>query len=233
MNCLEFDTYLQELLDGAAVEPAPAVVLHLAGCTRCRELHQAARLLRGEFPIVTPPIPPPDLGQRVVARFLAERRAHRVWRFRLLGVAAAAALLLLAFPLLWRLMPTTNPAVIDAPKQLVKNDTTPERPVPSSLKTTVDEARQAMVNLTGRLADDAQKQAQLLLSAAPKELPMNSIPGMGITEPDLSPNLARQSLQEVSANVSTGVQSVTNTARQAVDYFSRELPAFGKKSKGS
>src|SRR5207302_4571873 len=104
----------------------------------------------------------------------------------------------------------------------------------SSLKTSAAEASQALLNLTGRVADETQKQAKLLWSVAPGDLPAMPtplLPGMG--DPGNGPDPAQETLQNVTANVTTGLQSVTNTAQQAVNYFTREIPTSGKKAKGS
>src|SRR4051812_31490291 len=111
MNCRESDNFLNERLDGTAAAAPAALADHLAGCDRCRELHQAARLLEGGLRAAPPPAPPPGLNRRIVARVLARRRARQVWRYRLAVTAAVAAVLLLALlPTLSRLLSTTPPA---------------------------------------------------------------------------------------------------------------------------
>jgi hypothetical protein len=237
MNCHDCDSFLNDQLDGALADLPPALAEHLAGCTRCRELEQAARWLRGTLPALPVPAPPSDLSQRIVAGVLAERRARRVWRYRLTVAAAAAAVVLILVPVLSRLWPTTPPNAPPAKEQV--EVTPPSAPVPTpepqdktgpSLKSTLAEATQAVVSLSDQLAGQTKKQAQWLLNA---ELPpMGPLGGMGESDAGLEP--ARNSLHNVTANVGTGLQSVTQTAQQAVDYFRRELPSFGPKSnKGS
>src|SRR5947209_3615958 len=115
MNCRDCDTFLHERLDGTAADPPATVAEHLARCDRCRELHQAARLLQGGLRAAPPPAPPAGLDRRIVDRGLARRRQRQLWRYRLAVTAAAAAVVLLA--LLSRLLPTTPPAPPQPPTE--------------------------------------------------------------------------------------------------------------------
>ncbi len=232
MNCRDCESLLLDRLDGPPGDLPTAAAEHLIGCENCRELSQAGRLLGDGLRSTPAPVPPADLGRRIVRRVLADRRAQRLQRYRVtVGLAAAAAILLLVLPVLHRFFAPAVSPVPEPPHQIVEQKPAPpsekpEKPAPS-LQNSVAEAGQAMVNLTGRLADETQKQAKRLLAAAPTDLPP-----MGIsTDPDTSLDPVRQSMESVTTNVSTGLQSVANTTQHAVSYFSRELPIFGAKKK--
>jgi hypothetical protein len=93
-------------------DEAASLRAHLDGCPACRreldELTPVARRLALGSPdaVVPPPAPPPDLGDRVVARVLGERRERRRRRrgtkLRLAGAGALAGAALSAAALaLW------------------------------------------------------------------------------------------------------------------------------------
>jgi hypothetical protein len=85
------------LLDQLDDDERAATEAHLAGCTTCRaELDLLAPVARA-LPLADPeqlgpaPAPPRSLAKRVARGIAAERRARRVRRFRLGGVAVATA----------------------------------------------------------------------------------------------------------------------------------------------
>jgi hypothetical protein len=249
MSCHEFENWMQAQLDGVnagtgdgqvrsplpIVAEPPELSAHLADCGPCRELYRAARLMQGGLKAQLPATVSFGLSERIVARVLAERRARRVWRYRLIGAAAVAAAALLFAPVLGRYFLPPDPVLPGSGEQQTNTDDPKKKELAQpgpSLNSSVAEAGQAVVELTGRLADETQKQARLLLSAAPRELPpMDPTNGMG--EPNASFAPARQSLENVGRSVGVGVQSVANTTQQAINYFGRELPNMAHKIKGS
>ncbi len=233
MNCREFESFVQEQMDGAAGALPAGLAGHLADCARCREIYHAARLLEASLPLVQMPTPPAELTHRIVAGVMAQRRARWMWRYGTAAtLAAAAAIVLALLPLFNRITPGDEIAP-DGDQHQAQHQEKPhkESPAPGgpTLAATVEDARLAMANLGGRLADQTQKQVQQLLSAAPK----GDLPPMGMGDPGDTLEPARQSLKNVGATVGTGVQSVTSSTWQAVGYFSRELPSLGTRHNGS
>jgi hypothetical protein len=220
---------LHEQLDGSGVIAPTGVSEHLAECARCRALSQAARLLEGGLPALATPTPP-ELSQRIVTRVLVARRRRLVARYAL-GIAAAAALLL-AIPLVNWLNTPGTPTPTPGPEQAQNQQPTEPKPAPHqpeapapSLKSTVTKAGEAVANLTSRLADKTQKGAQVLFTAAQADLPPMTPMMPGVPELDGSFDPAARSLREVGS----GLQVVTGSAQQAVNYFTRGMPTFRPK----
>jgi hypothetical protein len=247
MNCHDVEQILHEQLDGTRSGVAEDVSAHLAECRRCRELHQAAQLLEQGLHALVPATPPAGLTGKIVTRVLAQRRRRLVLRYTWAAVAAAAALLI-AVPLLGWLFPGDHsPSIATAPvdqDQKQEPEPAPEVKAPGpkvppdqpkvepapSLKSSVAQAGQAVVNLTDRLADETRKQALMLWSVADQGMlaPMNSIPGTKEMDDPLDPAAAK-SLQQATSGVTSGLQVVTGSARQAVTYFTKGFsPVTGK-----
>lgn len=229
MNCRDVEALLQEQLDGNQPDWSAAAP-HLAECVHCRDLHQAARALAVGLQVLPAVEIPSGLTQSIVAGIRSDRRRRLLRGYAL--VAAAAAALLFAIPVLNALLSPGEGAAPVVPDQQANVvpvvPKQPEKPSPApSLKSSVDEARLAVFSL----ADKTTKQAQQLITAAttPELPPMT--PSGGITELDGTFEPARRSLQQVSADVGGGLQAVTSSAQQAVNYFSREIPTFKNKSK--
>jgi DNA-directed RNA polymerase specialized sigma24 family protein len=229
MNCRECEDLLQRRLDGAGAPPPPELAAHLAGCPACRAVHAAAARLLDGLQARPRPAPPPAFAARVAAAVLKDRadRRRRVRR-RLSYTAALAAtvLLVLLAGYYWAppAAPTPHPpgpvaehkprdAAPPAPQPPA-----PEAPAPAPRKETAEEPRRALAALTGRLADTTRDHALVLWSAT---APLEPVPLPPMADLD-APEPLRQAGQEVSESV----QTVTRSARRALDYFARELPAL-------
>lgn len=217
MNCHDGEELLQQRLDGLAGADDPGLAEHLAECSRCRQLHQAAGQLEEGLASLARPEPPPHLGPAIVWQVLAQHRRHLRWRQQVL--AAAAAVLLLALPTLvyWSL-PDSQVHRSAQPRIALA----PSRPAPS-LTQRVAEASQAVTALGDRLADQTREHLALLWQATtPRELPaMEPLPGMSEQEHPLEP--AVQLIREATAGVGTGLQTVASSAQRAMTFFMREL----------
>jgi hypothetical protein len=219
---------LQQWLDGDGHGPPAALERHLAGCSRCRELHHAARLLGVGLRARSRPVPPADLADRIVARLAVDRR--RRYQRRLLFAAAAAAVVILV-PLAGYLMyfqpsgsnpDAPEPSAHVKPQKQVQPPTTPA----PSLRTKVEEARSALTALTDRLTEKTREKAQQLWQAAPpvEMPPMGTPPQVTQGPPPLEP--AVHSLQEAGTGVTTTFETVAGSTRRAVTLFAREIPSF-------
>lgn len=223
MNCREFQGLIQSQLDGTPIEE-PAFEEHRRSCADCAALHAAAMRLADGLRVLSPPAPPADLTDRIVAR-VSKLRRFRPRRAGTLGgrprrrvavpLAVAACLLIALGARLW--MQQTTP-VTGGPqgKDVVQKGPHPAEPA-VDLRESVAEAGRAVVNLTSRTAGQAVGPTKSLLSSVSwKALADAGVP---------APELPTQGLREAGAGVKAGLAPLTKTARGAVDQFLRELPA--------
>src|SRR5688572_4492540 len=91
MNCIDYQDWLQQRLDGAGVVEDTELLQHLAECADCRDTHAAAQRLMDGLHSLPWPAPSADLTQRVVSRVMIDKRRRQVQR-----VLAIAAVLMLA-----------------------------------------------------------------------------------------------------------------------------------------
>jgi hypothetical protein len=219
MNCLDFQDLLQRYLDDRSRPPAPEYTRHLAVCAECRTAHQnAVRLLQGLRDLPRP-AGSPELTERIIAGVLQYRRSRMV-KLRIAVSMAAAAAVLLA---IWAGSAWFDPS--GPGSMTVVQEVEPMGP--GSLAQSFEEARDAMVQLTGRLADESKEQTQLLLSATPA-LPLSALEVPSI-EQRLDP--AARSLRETGQGVTQGLQAVALSARQAVRFLFNDLSPIERDAK--
>jgi len=211
MNCHHFQDWLQADLDGELGAPSAALAEHLAACAVCQRLHTAAQRLRRGLGLLTPPSVPAGLLDRVVGAVRIDRRHRQRQRFRLAGVLALAASVL----------------VIALAGQLLPRPMTPSRspghavaiaPVPAaepSIRDTVVEAGSAVAGFTVRTVDEAVDRTRVLLPTMDDSL----LPPM-----ELPPPLETPSLAEAGQGVSAGLEPIADSARRALSLFRRDLP---------
>src|SRR5438132_4205560 len=99
MNCLEFQQWLQQELDGAGAARPPAALEHLAACQECKALATAARGLEAGLAALPRPQPAPLLTASIVTAVLEDRRRRmRVVQRRVaLTLSLAASIMILMF----------------------------------------------------------------------------------------------------------------------------------------
>ena len=216
MNCRVAHDLLQQNLDGTPVE-SPAWLAHLHQCAECRVLTSAGRRLQDGLRLLTAPVPPAGLAERIVGRVLLDRRRarRRLQRRWAIGLALAASLLVaLRMQLNWRGLPT-GPAV-SPPEQLAKKAPgRTEKPTPT-LRESAAELGEVVAELSNETAEKTVGQTRRWVSNVPSPtLPRVDLTAMG------SPT---QPLQEAREGLSEGLEPVTTSARRAVDLFLRELP---------
>jgi hypothetical protein len=224
MNAPECRDFLRRRFDGLTPAGRRALEQHLAACPHCRDWHRAARLLEDGLRALPRPEPPPGLSDRIVLRVTADRRDRLRRRQRLAGLAAAACLLLtpLAIDLLARRdagpVPTRPHVVRKAPQA-------PPQAAPApSLRQSVDEAGSAVAALTHRLTGQTRDRARLLWGAAKPPGGAAALPDLDGLRAPLDP--AAQPLREAGRGVSAGLETVAGSARRAVSFFTREIPAL-------
>jgi hypothetical protein len=223
MTCQQCEERLQELLDGAALVSGPSLDAHLVHCAGCRGLFAAARHLQVRLCSLPTPIPPTDLGRRIVAGVLSDARRQRRLRVSAMVGVGLAASLLLAWLGSWAFLHHSRPPEIVAASQR-----DPEPPLPAvvpnepSLHENVADATSAVASLSRRTADDALGGAQLLVP--PMTLP---------TPDDLTPPLdpPAQALIDTGHGASVSLQPVTNSAKRAFGLFVRDLPPLNPPEK--
>src|SRR5260370_16197238 len=143
MNCLECHDWLRRRLDGESLPALPELDQHRAGCPAGRQQHRAALALLEGLRGLARPAANADLGQRIVARVLADRRARQEkWRRRVWTTAALAACLMLMALAGYLWFPDK------AKDHLAVNPPNREPPAGPSLGEIVEQARLAFSSFT-------------------------------------------------------------------------------------
>jgi hypothetical protein len=224
MNCARAHDLLQQSLDGAWIE-SPEWLAHLRECADCRALASAGRCLQDGLRQRVAPLPPPDLGTRIVECMLRDRRTarRRVRRYCVAGFALAAGLLIaLMLRFDWR-RPTS--AIQNLPTEPVtKNAPIPaEKPSPT-LRESAAELGELFASLTNQTADETLGQTRYWVA---------NVPSPALPKVELSTlETPTRPLREAGEGVSEGLEPVTTSARRAVGLFLRELPPMETEAKG-
>lgn len=243
MNCHECQELLHARLDGAGIPASADLESHLAGCQACRSDHAAAGLLMGALKRLPRAEPRLNLADHIVSAVLQDRVQRRLKMRRrvLVTMALAAAILLMAWAgNLW--LPNSRPdkPAPEHPPLAEKKAEEPTPPVrdnlmvgpPAPLAQSMDEAREAMLALTGRLAGETKGQAKMLIAAAPTDVAAltesvrNFSEQQSPMEDDIQLDPAADSLRQAGQGVSQGLQTVTGNARRAFNFFVRDLPVL-------
>lgn len=218
MSCSEFQHLLQQRLDGEPQPEPNPTASHAAQCPACRALEAAAERLEEGLRLLRPPAPSEDLGKRIVADVLAERRQRDRLRYRrlaLVGAVAASLLLAVFLGRSWR--PDASAPVAKDSKQS-KPPAVPSRD--PSLDESVQEAGSALVSLMNRTADQAVEQGRVLIP--PVQVAMPALPPADAWQAPLEQPVA--SLRTARQGVVAGLEPVTNSAMRAVNLFWGEIP---------
>lgn len=203
-GCAAGQAALQRLLDGEPAWDTPEAAAHRASCTDCREeLALAGSLARLPADVVVPA----GLTDRVVSSAVAAHRRRRVLRYGGIGVALAASVLVavVAFRPWETKEPQPGPVAVLPPKP----EPVPPQPAPAPPKPlgeSVAEARDALVSLTKRTANETRDQSALLVPA-PK-MPEPTDPAEGL-EP----------LADARTGAARSVEPIAGSARRAFNFF--------------
>lgn len=205
-DCTASEQALLDRLDGLRVAEPAALERHLAVCSPCRGLHAAAGRMEEGLRARRLPVPPAGLTDRIVRAVLEERSREPRWPRRVVRTVALAASVFLVF--LAGEQRTRDLLLPPAPDQ---------PPAAVSLRASMEEAGNAVVNLTTRTADETVGQTRLLLpvvTTPPLDDPMPMPP----VEPPM------RSVFAAGQGVSAGLEPVTNSARRALGLFLRDVP---------
>jgi hypothetical protein len=213
-ECLEL---LQQRLDGLSGPQRETLEQHLAVCSRCRELHQAAGLLEEGLHEMFWPQPSPGLAERIIRQVTAEVRARLRWRQRAAALAAAACVLLT--PLALSLLSNLGGSETGLEAPLVKRQ--PQSAAGPSLEESASEAGAAMAALTDRLTGQTREQARLLWQAATPLEALAPVPEPETWQAPLAP--AARSFRDAGRGFSASFETVARSARRAFSYFAHEV----------
>ena len=209
MTCRVWQNLLQQQLDGGLAGPLEQ---HAQACPHCAAEQPAVRRLLDGIALLTPPVPPDDLSDRITHQLFAAIRRRRQRRriVSFVGVAAAAAVLIALGVRAWQPL-STIPQPDEYP--LVKAAEPGVEPT-RTLHDSMIDASSAVASLTSRTAGATMDQTAALLPM----LPAPTMEPLSVMQPPMAP------LREASAGVSAGLAPVADSARRAVGLFLRDLP---------
>jgi hypothetical protein len=214
MDCRDAHELLLKSLDGTPIE-SPDWLAHWRHCGDCRELASAAQRLQDGLRLLTLPLPPADLADRIARRVLLDRRrVSRRKRLRIAAGLALAACLLIALVLRldWRTQDTPQPASNDRSLPSLAKD---GEPAPT-LRESAAEIGEVFTALKNQTADETVEQARRWVSTVGSP----ALPKVNLA----STRQPNDPLREAGEGVSAGLQPVATSARRAVDLFLRKLP---------
>lgn len=221
MNCRDFESRWNELLDARSIPPAglePSMDDHAASCTHCRPLASGYHVLHLAVATLQTPAPspaslarlrelrvPPPILPRIIGSGSRRRLAATF--------AAAAALLALAwlgpYRSWWR---TANPAA-----GLTAG---PPGAAPASLERALSEAREATIGLALEASAPASRIGRELLDFSRPETETAAVAGP-VEEIDPEPNDA---LSSVGERVNAGIRPLPASARHAFGFLIGQPP---------
>ncbi|MFO0965261.1 MAG: hypothetical protein U0793_06705 [Gemmataceae bacterium] len=224
MKCHECEAWIERWLDatGAARPSEPADLPdHLAECRSCREQYAAAQRLIEGVKALPRVAAPRDFTERIVQRVLAdrvERRRRLTWRLSFTAALAASIVLMLIGGYFFAPGPKAPDVAVVSPTP--KPEPAPE--APPVLAKRVDEAKEKVAALTGKLTEKTVEHAKQLFAAAPT-IEFNPM-GEGVLPSE--PIDAAASLRRAGAELTASMAPVTRSARRAMDFFRREISTF-------
>jgi hypothetical protein len=202
-ECAVGQTALQRFLDGEADWDNPEAAAHRLVCVACRE----ELALVGLFQQPTAVIIPADLSDRVLTRAISAHR--RAWAFRYAGAAMTMAAAVVVAVFAFRPPPPND--IESRPVAIMpatKLDLPPSELPPKPLGESVSEARDAIVSLTKRTANETRDQSALLL-------PNPKMPETPSAGDGLDP------LADARAGAARSVEPIRDSARRALSFFAR------------
>ncbi len=196
-GCEAGQAALQYFLDGDPAWDTPESTTHRAECRTCREEFALARSLST---LATPVVVPVELTSRLLTAMVSADRFRRRVRYVGAGFAVAASLLVTV------ILTQPEPQTISEARTvaLVTPKAEPSRPLGESMS----EARDALVQLTRRTANET-RQTSTSLIPNPKLTDMPD-PGEGL-EP----------LSDARSGAVRSVEPLRTSARRAVNLFLR------------
>ena len=190
---------LQRFFDGEAAWDSSAAFAHRRTCIDCRDELALARHVVAVPNVAA--IVPSDLSHRLLKGAIADHRRRRFSRFAGAGFALAASIVAVVIV-------TYSPANVFGPKQTVEVVSAKPPAVNKPLGETVSEARDAVVALTLRTANETRDSSAWSL-ALPKR------PAGPVIPDGLDP------LADAQAGAARSVEPLASSARRAVNLFLR------------
>jgi hypothetical protein len=203
MNCEQYRDLLNRHLDGEAA--ADALPAHARHCRDCAALYHGAQRLAQALPYLKPPAPPRELKDFILLEMREANRRRFTLRVHLTATSLAAAMMLLV------LVPSffwPRPLPTKSGEQVVVANTQPPPEAPqANLRDTVNQASQAVTQLTARTADETVGQTKSLW-------PMMTPP---LDDWDKPPQLepSARPLTETGQSAVVAIEPVTNSAKRA------------------
>ncbi|HEV3263504.1 MAG TPA: hypothetical protein VG013_42100 [Gemmataceae bacterium] len=213
MTCEQYRDLLNRHLDGEPVDET--LTDHSRQCPDCAALLRGAQRLAQALPHLKPPAPAGYLTNNILLELRDDRRRRLALRLRIIASAvAAAALLAIGITSFW-----------PAPKKdtpLVVRNTQPAMPETTvTLRDTVDQAGQAVGQLTARTANETVGSFWEVLT--PPHL------NDWDTQPQIEP--PTQPLKETGQSAVVAIEPVTNSARRAFGMLLRDMPPMDQPAK--
>jgi hypothetical protein len=205
-GCEPGQTALQRLLDGEPAWDTSEAAAHRGRCTDCRE---ELALARSFGRLATDVVVPASLTERLVTKSVQAHRARRARSYLAVAVALAASVLVVVFATRPWGEPTPEPepsvAYVPPPAGPTAPDETPQgRPLGEA----VSEARDALVSLTRRTANEPGERVGQLL-------PTPKLPDGPDAGADLQP------LADARTGAARSVEPITDSARRAMNFLLR------------
>jgi hypothetical protein len=216
MTCEQYRDLLNRHLDGENV--GDSLTDHARHCPDCAALYRGAQRLAQALPQLKPPAPVPYLTNHILLGLCDDQRRRLGLRLRAIAtVLAAAMLLVVALPSFWpagKKEPTpTQPTVVQT--------TQPSEETNVTLRDTVNDAGQAVGQLTARTASDTVGSFWEILTPPP----LRDWDHPPQIEPPTRP------LQETGQSAVAAIEPVTNSARRAFGMLLRDMPPMDQPAK--
>ncbi len=232
MNCLEFESWLQNHLDENGSNASPEADDHLSQCPRCLKINQAARLMQQGLELSVPFKANPLLTKRIVRRILADQKARSRRSYRTLALAAAVAALVI-LPTLSYLFPRAKPVALPSNpgSQVARNVNSPKNQKepkdiedPAPIGKNLKEAESLFAQVVKTIARQPKESATMLSNFS-----VPALPSVSKLEYPIDP--ATETLKKTGLGVSSGFYVVADSTRQAFDYFTRGIPSLDQNRK--
>jgi hypothetical protein len=199
-GCEAGQAALHRLLDGEPAWDTPEAAAHRAACVDCRE---ELALARSFAALPAAVVVPAELGGKVLQAAVTASRRRRLYRSAGVGMALAASVLVAVF------LAQPTPQTVSESRMVArvpepKNTGAAQKPLGES----VSEARDAIVALTKRAADETRETSATLLPN----------PRL-VSTPDMGGGL--EPLTDAQAGAARSVEPIRTSARRALNLFLR------------
>jgi hypothetical protein len=217
MTCEQYREMLNRQFDGETV--GESLTDHARQCPDCAALGRGARRLAQALPNLRPPTPARYLTNNILLEVRDDRRRRLGLRLRIAAAALAAAMLLVvAVPSFW---PGAKKQVAATQPPVVQSTQPANQETMVTLRDTVNEAGQAVGQLTARTANETAGSFWEILTS-PR-----------LNDWDQQPQIESPTrpLQETGQSAVAAIEPVTNSARRAFGMLLRDMPPMDQPAK--